>query len=50
MKEKIISIQEEIKNYSGSGDESVEAFRLKGQYFDCGTPKEYVNLLKETIL
>ena len=29
MKEKIISIQEEIKNYSGSGDESVEAFRLK---------------------
>ena len=29
MKEKIISIQEEIKNYSGSGDESVEAFRVK---------------------
>ena len=29
MKEKIISLQEEIKNYSGSGDESVEAFRLK---------------------
>jgi len=29
MKEKIISIQEEIKNYSGSGYESVEAFRVK---------------------
>ena len=29
MKEKIISIQEEIKNYSGSGDEKVEAFRVK---------------------
>ena len=29
MKEKIISIQEEIKNYSGSGDENVEAFRVK---------------------
>ena len=29
MKEKIISIQEEIKNYSGSGDEKVEAFRIK---------------------
>ena len=29
MKEKIISIQEEIKNYSGSGDKNVEAFRVK---------------------
>ena len=29
MKEKIISIQEEIKNYSGSGDERVESFRVK---------------------
>tara|TARA_Y100000768_G_scaffold368347_1_gene332228 strand:- start:790 stop:1458 length:669 start_codon:yes stop_codon:yes gene_type:complete len=38
-----------VKN-SIENNEIVEAFRLKGQYFDCGTPKEYVNLLKETIL
>ena len=29
MKEKIIILQEEIKNYCGSGAESVEAFRIK---------------------
>ena len=29
MKEKIIILQEEIKNYSGSGAESIEAFRIK---------------------
>lgn len=29
MKEKIIILQEEIKNYSGSGAESIEAFRVK---------------------
>lgn len=29
MKEKIIILQEEIKNYSGSGAESIEAFRMK---------------------
>ena len=29
MKEKIITLQEEIKNYSGSGAESIEAFRVK---------------------
>ena len=29
MKEKIITLQEEIKNYSGSGAESIEAFRIK---------------------
>ena len=29
MKERIITLQEEIKNYSGTGAESIEAFRIK---------------------
>ena len=29
MKEKINALQKEIKNYSGSGDEGIEAFRMK---------------------
>ena len=31
-------------------NEIVQAFRVKGKYFDCGTPNEYVDLLKEAIL
>jgi UTP-glucose-1-phosphate uridylyltransferase len=38
-----------VKN-SIENNEIVQAFRVKGQYFDCGTPNEYVDLLKEAIL
>tara|TARA_Y100000768_G_scaffold376802_1_gene349277 strand:+ start:442 stop:1110 length:669 start_codon:yes stop_codon:yes gene_type:complete len=39
------AVKNSIKN-----NKIVDAFKVKGQYFDCGTPKEYVNLLKEAIL
>jgi len=28
----------------------VEAFQVDGKYFDCGTPEEYIGLLKEVLL
>lgn len=31
-------------------NEKVNAFKIRGKYFDCGTPEEYVQLLKEILL
>ena len=31
-------------------NKKVNAFKVDGKYFDCGTPEEYVDLLKEVLL
>lgn len=59
-----LSFSKSLKNYINTEDphigyavknaiednKKVNAFKVDGKYFDCGTPEEYVELLKEILL